>query len=138
MSETGTVFVVDDDAAIRRSLERLLRSAGYGTQTFDSARAFLASGRAQEPGCLVLDLRMPGVGGLELQHELDSVGCDIPIIFITGHGDVPAAVKAMRGGAVDMLTMPLCSRPSIEPWPPRATARPLDMKSSRCVSASTG
>ena len=107
MSESGTVFVVDDDPAIRRSLERLLRSAGYGTQTFDSARAFLASGRAQEPGCLVLDLRMPGVGGLELQHELDTAGCDIPIVFITGHGDVPAAVEAMRGGAVDMLTKPI-------------------------------
>ena len=107
MSESDTVFVVDDDPAIRRSLERLLRSAGYDTQTFESARAFLASGRAQEPGCLVLDLRMPGFGGLELQHELDSVGCDIPIVFITGHGDVPAAVKAMRGGAVDMLTKPL-------------------------------
>jgi RNA polymerase sigma factor (sigma-70 family) len=107
MSESGTVFVVDDDPAIRRSLERLLRSAGYGTQTFDSARAFLASGRAQEPGCLVLDLRMPVVGGLELQHELDSAGCDIPIVFITGHGDVPAAVEAMRGGAVDMLTKPI-------------------------------
>ena len=107
MNEASTVFVVDDDPGIRRAVERLLRSAGYTTQTFDSARAFLASGRAHEPGCLLLDLRMPGLGGLELQHELDSVGCDIPIIFITGHGDVPAAVEAMRGGAVDMLTKPI-------------------------------
>jgi FixJ family two-component response regulator len=104
--QQGLVYVVDDDRAVRDSLSLLLRSAGIVSETFDSAAAFLAGFRPERIGCLVADVRMPGMTGLELQQELNARSVGIPIIFITGHGDVPMAVNAMKAGAVDFLTKP--------------------------------
>jgi FixJ family two-component response regulator len=101
-----TVFVVDDDPSVRRGLERLLRSAGYRAETFASAREFLERGDAQAGGCLVLDVRMPGQSGLELHEVLTTAGYSLPVIFITGHGDIPMAVRAIKAGAVDFLPKP--------------------------------
>jgi two-component system, LuxR family, response regulator FixJ len=103
---TPTVFVVDDDEAVRGSLRLLFKSVGLPMQPFASAQDFLAAYDAQHPGCLVLDIRMPGMSGLDLQERLSLSGAIIPIIFITGHGDVPMAVQAMRHGAFDFLQKP--------------------------------
>ena len=106
-AEQPTVFVVDDDASIRKSLARLLRSAGYLVETFASAREFLASEpEGQGPSCMVLDIRMRGLDGLDLQEELVRRDYSLPIVFITGHGDVPSSVSAMKKGAVDFLEKP--------------------------------
>ena len=102
----GVVFVVDDDEAVRDSLGLLLRSVGHRTELFDSANAFLEAFDAGRRGCLVLDVRMPGMSGLDLQRELSRRGAQLPIVFITGHGDVPMAVRAMQDGAVDFLEKP--------------------------------
>src|SRR6266404_5535597 len=104
------VFVVDDDLSVRRSTERLLRAAGLKVQTFTSAREFLKHPRPEGPACLVLDVRMPGLSGIELQRELTQSGIQIPIIFITAHGDIPMTVRAMKAGAVEFLTKPFRSR----------------------------
>ena len=104
------VFVVDDDLSVRRSTERLLRTAGLKVQTFTSAREFLKHPRPEGPACLVLDVRMPGLSGIELQRELTHSGIQIPIIFITAHGDIPMTVRAMKAGAVEFLTKPFRSR----------------------------
>jgi len=101
-----TVVVVDDDASVRRGLERLLGCAGYNVESFASARDFLARGDYDRPGCLVLDVRMPGQSGLDLHRVLVESHHDIPVIFITGHGDIPMAVRAMKAGAVDFLPKP--------------------------------
>jgi FixJ family two-component response regulator len=101
-----TVFVVDDDPGVRKSLSDLISSIGLKTRTFGSAREFLQEKRPESPACLVLDVRLPGLGGLDLQRELAKTETSLPIIFITGHGDVPMTVRAMRGGAVDFLTKP--------------------------------
>ena len=101
-----TVFVVDDDDAVRNSLRMLLKSAGVHAEAYASAQEFLASYEASQPGCLVLDVRMPGMSGLEMQHELNLRGATIPVIFITGHGDIPMAVEAMQHGAFDFLQKP--------------------------------
>ena len=105
----SAVFLVDDDPSVRKALGRLIRSAGYEVQTFASARDFLDQCRAGEesPGCLVLDVRMPGLSGLDLQRELQSANTLVPIVFITGHGDIPMTVKAMKAGAVDFLPKPV-------------------------------
>jgi two-component system, LuxR family, response regulator FixJ len=103
---TPTVFVVDDDEAIRRSLALLLKSLGVATVTHSSAADFLASYDASQPGCAIFDVRMPGMSGLELQNELNRRGTIIPVIFITGHADVPMAVEAMQNGAFDFLQKP--------------------------------
>jgi RNA polymerase sigma factor (sigma-70 family) len=100
------VFIVDDDAPVRESLENLIRSGGLPVETFASAQEFLRSKRQDVPGCLVLDVRMPGLSGLDLQRRMADVGMDIPIIFVTGHGDIPMAVRAMKAGAVEFLTKP--------------------------------
>jgi FixJ family two-component response regulator len=100
------VFVVDDDDSVRRSLSRLIRSAGWRVETFPTAKSFLEYTPPNRPGCLVLDLQLPGMSGLELQRSLVEAGRDIPIVFITGHGDVPSSVRAMKGGAVDFLQKP--------------------------------
>jgi len=105
-SDTAVVYVVDDDPAICTALGRLLQSADLTTETFPSAKAFLAHPVADRPACLVLDLRLPGPSGLELQQALHQAGRDLPIIFITGYGDVPSTVRAMKGGAVDFLQKP--------------------------------
>jgi len=103
------VFVVDDDASVRKSLDRLLSAVGYRVQTFESAREFLArpAAPADGPQCLILDIRMPGVSGLDLQMSLRSSGVNIPIIFSTGFGDVASSVRAMKIGAIDFLTKPI-------------------------------
>ena len=110
----AVVFVVDDDPSVRRSTERLLRSAGLKVQTFSSAREFLASHRSEGPACLVLDMRMPGLSGMDLQSELAQSGINIPIIFITAHGDIPTTVRAMKAGAVEFLTKPFRGRSLLE------------------------
>lgn len=104
------VFVVDDDRSIRTSTERLVRSIGFAVQTFESAQEFLAAPRPQGPACLVLDVRLPGLSGLDLQRELTQSGMQIPIIFMTGHGDIPMTVRAMKAGAVEFLTKPFRPR----------------------------
>ena len=100
------VYVVDDDPSIRDALDSLIRSVGFRAQTFASAQDFLKSTRPDAPGCLVLDVRLPGLSGLDLQRELARVDIRIPIIFITGHGDIPMSVSAMKAGAVEFLTKP--------------------------------
>jgi two-component system, LuxR family, response regulator FixJ len=101
-----TVIVVDDDDAVRTSLRLLLKSVGLPVETHGSAHEFLAAFDADRPGCLVLDIRMPGMSGLELQAKLDEEHAIVPIVFITGHGDVPMAVEAMQHGAVDFIQKP--------------------------------
>jgi len=101
-----TVFVVDDDISVRESLELLIRCAGWQAETFASAQEFLARPRAVAPSCLVLDVSMPGLNGLDLQQRVAVERADMPIIFITGHGDVPMSVQAMKAGAVEFLTKP--------------------------------
>jgi FixJ family two-component response regulator len=100
------VFVVDDDALIRGALTNLICSVGFQVQAFSSAQEFLNHRRALAPACLVLDVRLKGLSGLELQHELTSLGDPIPIIFMTGHGDIPMSVRAMKAGAVEFLPKP--------------------------------
>jgi two-component system response regulator FixJ len=100
------VFVIDDDAAIRKSLSRLLRSAGHAAETFASAEEFLRREHFDGIGCLLLDVQMPGRSGMDLQEELNKVDYHLPIIFITGHGDIPMSVEAMKKGAVDFLIKP--------------------------------
>lgn len=108
------VFVVDDDESVRTSLRFLLRAAGLEGRAFGSAPEFLRSYDPAQPGCLVLDVRMPGMSGLELQLELSLRGATIPVIFITGHGDIPMAVEAMQRGAHDFLQKPFCDQDLIE------------------------
>jgi FixJ family two-component response regulator len=103
---TPTVFVVDDDISVRESLELLIRHEGMEVETFRSAQEFLARPRASVPSCLVLDVSLPGVNGLELQKRISSEQQDMPIIFITGYGDIPMTVQAMKAGAVEFLTKP--------------------------------
>ena len=100
------VFVVDDDISVRESLEALIRDAGWQPETFASAREFLARDRVRGPSCLVLDVSLPDLNGLDLQKRIAADRTDLPIIFITGHGDVPMTVRAMKGGAVEFLTKP--------------------------------
>jgi FixJ family two-component response regulator len=102
----GIAFVVDDDAAIRNSLRRLITSLGSTVEVFPSARAFLEARRPDAPGCLVLDVRLPGLSGLDLQRELAATDAELPIVFLTGHGDIPMSVHAMKAGAVEFLTKP--------------------------------
>ena len=109
-SESGeraaVIFVVDDDAAMRDAIEVLLKSTGFGTRSFASPEEFLRTYDAAQPGCLILDIRMPGMDGLELQSRLNSIKARIPIIFLTGYGEVPTTAKAFRQGAVDFLEKP--------------------------------
>ncbi|MCW3054168.1 MAG: DNA-binding response regulator [Chthonomonadales bacterium] len=104
--EDAIVYVVDDDESIREALKSLLRSVGLRVETFASAQEFLQSRRANLPGCLVLDVRLPGLSGLDLQRELADAEGSLPIIFLTGHGDIPMTVRAMKAGAVEFLTKP--------------------------------
>jgi FixJ family two-component response regulator len=102
----ATVFVVDDDDAVRTSMRLLLKSVGLPVETFGSAQEFLDAFDSDRAGCLVLDIRMPGMSGLELQQRLNEIHAIVPIVFITGHGDVPMAVEAMQHGAVDFIQKP--------------------------------
>jgi len=103
---SGVVFVVDDDAAMRRSLESLLRSVGLRVELFPSPQEFLRCTPPNSPACLLLDVRLPGLSGLDLQRQMPAANLDIPIVFITAHGDIPMTVQAMKGGAVEFLTKP--------------------------------
>jgi len=109
-STEGTVFVVDDDHGMRKALERLCQSAGLKVKTFASASEFLDHGAPESPACIVLDVRMPGLSGLDLQTELTARNIQTPIVFITGHGDIPMSVRAVKAGAVDFLTKPFRNR----------------------------
>jgi FixJ family two-component response regulator len=102
----GVVFVVDDDPSVRSSLKFLISTVGLRVETFDSAETALQELPADAPSCLVLDVRLRGLSGLDLQHELAARQCQIPIVFITGHGDIPMTVRAMKAGAVEFLTKP--------------------------------
>ena len=108
MTPAGTpkVFVIDDDALVRAAIQGMLKSVGLHSETFGTAQEFLQSQRLDVPSCLVLDVRLPGVNGLDFQRQLADAGVRIPIIFITGHGDIPMTVKAMKSGAVEFLTKP--------------------------------
>ncbi len=106
LNRESTVYIVDDDQAIRHAMELLMRSVGLGYEIFHSGDDFLTGHTNDRAGCLVLDIRMPGLGGLELQEKLNEMGSTLPIIFITGHGDVPMAVEAMQKGAVDFIQKP--------------------------------
>ena len=114
MNRQPIVFVVDDDDAVRNSLRLLLKSASLSTTAFASAQEFLAGWIADQPGCLVLDVRMPGMSGLELQEELNRRGAIIPVIFISGHADVPMAVEAIQHGAFDFLQKPFSDQDLID------------------------
>jgi RNA polymerase sigma factor (sigma-70 family) len=106
MTEAGVVFVVDDDPSVRSSLKFLISTVGLRVETFDSAEAALQKLPPDAPACLVLDVRLRGLSGLDLQAELASRNCQVPIVFITGHGDIPMTVRAMKAGAVEFLTKP--------------------------------
>ena len=101
-----TVFVIDDDALVRAAIQGMLKSVGLRSETFATPKEFLSSKRPDGPSCLVLDVRLPGINGLDFQRELADEGIRIPVIFITGHGDIPMTVKAMKSGAVEFLTKP--------------------------------
>jgi FixJ family two-component response regulator len=103
----GIVFVVDDDASVREALQRLIRSAGLSVEAFASAEEFLNCPRADAPSCLLLDVRLPQLSGLDVQRRMAEANNEIPIVFITGHGDIPTTVRAMKAGAVEFLTKPL-------------------------------
>ena len=100
------IAIVDDDPSVREGLSSLIRSVGLRVETFASAQEFLSRSGAETPSCLVLDLQMPGLSGLDLQKQMAEAGMEIPIVFLTGHGDIPASVRAMKAGAVEFLTKP--------------------------------
>jgi len=102
----SVVFVIDDESSVREAIKSLIRSVGMHVETFASAQEFLTSKRPDAPACLVLDVRMPGLSGLDLQRELSQLDLPVPIIFLTGHGDIPMSVRAMKAGAVEFLTKP--------------------------------
>jgi FixJ family two-component response regulator len=105
-ADDATVFVIDDDDGVRASIQGLLKSVGLRSESFGTAHEFLLMRRPDGPSCLVLDVRLPGISGLDFQRQLSEAGIQIPIIFITGHGDIPMTVKAMKSGAVEFLTKP--------------------------------
>lgn len=112
--EQPVVFVIDDDPSIRDTLEDLLRSVGLEARVFESTQEFLASEQPDVPSCLVLDVRLPGQSGLDFQRQLAALGLDLPIVFITGHGDVPMGVQAMKAGAIEFLTKPFRDQDLLE------------------------
>ncbi|HEX8894059.1 MAG TPA: response regulator [Terriglobales bacterium] len=103
----AVIAIVDDDPSVRKGLQRLIRSAGWRAETFASAQEFLARSRAEAPNCVLLDLQLPGLSGLDLQKRMAEVGLETPIVFLTGHGNIPASVQAMKAGAVQFLTKPV-------------------------------
>ncbi len=128
--ESGTVFIVDDDPSFLKSVSRLLRSAGYPVQTFESATAFLAQLGSEMTGCVLADLQMPGLDGLELQAALKKSSNPLPVVFLSAQGDIPTTVKAMRQGAEDFLTK-LCSKENLLEAVRRALARGTEEQKHR-------
>ena len=114
LEQTAMVFVVEDDPSVREALAGLIRSAGWNVEIFASAYEFLARPRTDAPSCLVLDVGLPGLSGLDLQARMAELNNDIPIVFITGHGDVPTSVRAMKAGAVEFLTKPFLDQDLLE------------------------
>jgi len=106
VGDVPTVFIIDDDSGVRESIKDLVESVGLRAESFATAQQFLASERRDVPSCLVLDVRLPGISGLDLQHDLKKAGIKIPIIFISGHADIPMSVRAMKSGAFEFLTKP--------------------------------
>jgi FixJ family two-component response regulator len=106
-ADQSVIFIIDDDASVREALEDLLRSVGLGVESFASTQEFLKSKRPDAPGCIVLDVRLPGPSGLEFQRTLMKSGINLPVIFISGHGDISMSVQAIKAGAIDFLTKPL-------------------------------
>jgi len=127
---TPTVFVVDDDPSVLSAVGRLIRSAGHKVETFGSPREFFERARSNDPGCLVVDLRMPELNGLELHEAMVRAGCYLPVIFMSGHADIQSTVKAMQGGAVDFLIKPFDERQLLEAIG-RATARDGEERAAR-------
>ena len=107
LQSNAVIPVMDDDPSVRKGLERLIRSLGWQAKTFASAQEFLDRPRTEAPSCLVLDLQLPGLSGLDLQKRMSEAGLEIPIVFLTGHGNIPTSVKAMKAGAVEFLTKPV-------------------------------
>jgi FixJ family two-component response regulator len=139
MADKTTVFLVDDDVSVRRALARLIKSAGYQVRSFASAREFLDGGCSNEgPGCLVLDVRMPGLSGMDLQHELQRTRLILPIVFITGHGNIPMTVHAMKAGAVDFLQKPVRDKDllhAIEQALARAVRERAELKEAKDIQS---
>lgn len=106
MGDAPIVHIVDDDESLRRALESLFRSVGLAARGYGSVQDFLAAGPGESPGCIVLDVRLPGISGLDFQDRLDELGIALPAILMTGHGDIPMSVRAMKGGAIDFLAKP--------------------------------
>ena len=129
MNGLPTVFVVDDDAAMREAFSSLLRANGLNVMLFSSAQEFLAAERVDAVSCLVLDLQLPGLSGLDLQHELRKLGEQIPVIFISGHGDIPTTVRAIKGGALEFLPKPLREQDLIQ-----AISEALDQDRARRIN----
>lgn len=105
-ADSKIVHIIDDDASLRRALDRVFRSVGMETRTYATAREFIDAKRPDIPGCIVLDVRLPGINGLDLQEQLTELGIHLPVVLITGHGDIPMTVRAMKAGAVDFLPKP--------------------------------
>jgi len=127
-----TVFVVDDDPSVLSAVGRLIRSAGHKVETFGSPREFFERSRSDEPGCLVVDLRMPDLSGLELQEAMGRAGYHLPVIFMSGHADIQSTVKAMQGGAIDFLIKPFDEHQLLEAID-RATARDVEERMARAA-----
>jgi len=127
------VFIVDDDASVREALSSLVRSIGFRVETFSSAGEFLRQSNSDAPSCLVLDVRLPDLSGLALQRELAAKNNDIPIIFITGHGDIPMSVRAMKAGATEFLTKPF-SEPDLLEAIRQAIRRDIDARKKRLIT----
>ena len=130
-SPAGTVFVVDDDASFRRAVCRLLRAAGHQVTPFASASEFVQSLPVTGPGCVVADLQMPGLSGLDLQAALARSSNPLPVLFLTGHGDIPTSVHAMRLGAEDFLTKSAPRDALLRPWTARSSAMPATERNGR-------
>jgi FixJ family two-component response regulator len=130
------VFVIDDEALIRDGIQSLIRSIGLRAETFASARDFMQAKRVNAPACLILDVRMPGVSGLDLQRQLSDANIHIPIIFLTGHGDIPMTVRAMKAGAMEFLTKPVRGQELLDAVQ-KAIARDRELRTERGELAET-
>jgi FixJ family two-component response regulator len=132
MNEAAVVHVIDDDASVRRAIHGLLRSVGLDARTYASTREFLDNARPDGPGCLVLDVRLPGVSGLDFQGQLADWGISLPVVLMTGHGDIPMSVRGMKAGAIDFLTKPFRDQDMLD-----AVAAALEQHKSRRAAAAS-